>query len=55
VTNEFAEFDRSKPEEDEWNAGFSRTRVPIQNLFGCIEEGETINQFLDQFPTVTRE
>jgi uncharacterized protein (DUF433 family) len=55
VTNEFAEFDRSKPEEDEWNAGFSRTRVPIQNLFDCIEEGETINQFLDQFPTVTRE
>ncbi len=34
---------------------FRGTRVPIQNLFDCIEEGETINQFLDQFPTVTRE
>ena len=34
---------------------FRGTRVPIQNLFDCIEEGETIVQFLDQFPTVTRE
>ena len=34
---------------------FRDTRVPIQNLFDCIEEGETIDQFLDQFPTVTRE
>jgi len=34
---------------------FRGTRVPIQNLFDCIEEGETINQFLEQFPTVTRE
>jgi uncharacterized protein (DUF433 family) len=33
---------------------FRGTRVPIQNLFDCLEEGETINQFLDQFPTVTR-
>ena len=34
---------------------FRGTRVPIQNLFDCLEEGETIVQFLDQFPTVTRE
>jgi uncharacterized protein (DUF433 family) len=34
---------------------FHGTRVPIQNLFDCIEEGETIDQFLEQFPTVTRE
>lgn len=34
---------------------FSGTRVPIQNLFDCLEEGETIDQFLDQFPTVTRD
>lgn len=34
---------------------FNGTRVPIQNLFDCIEEGETIDQFLEQFPTVTRE
>jgi uncharacterized protein (DUF433 family) len=34
---------------------FHGTRVPIQNLFYCIEEGLTIDQFLEQFPTVTRE
>lgn len=34
---------------------FRGTRVPIQNLFDCIEDGETIDQFLDQFPTVSRE
>lgn len=34
---------------------FYGTRVPIQNLFDCLEAGETIDQFLDQYPTVTRE
>ncbi len=34
---------------------FRGTRVPIQNLFDCLEDGETIDRFLDQFPTVTRE
>jgi uncharacterized protein (DUF433 family) len=34
---------------------FYGTRVPIQNLFDCLEDGETIGQFLDQFPTVTSE
>ena len=30
---------------------FRVTRVPIQNLFDCLEDGET----LEQFPTMTRE
>jgi uncharacterized protein (DUF433 family) len=34
---------------------FLGTRVPIQNLFDCLEDGETIEQFLEQFPTVTHE
>jgi len=34
---------------------FNDTRVPIKNLFDCIEEGETIYQSLNQFPTVSRE
>lgn len=33
---------------------FFGTRVPIQNLFDCLEEGDSLNQFLDQFPSVTR-
>lgn len=34
---------------------FHGTRVPIQNLFDCLEGGETLDEFLDQYPTVTRE
>lgn len=34
---------------------FAGTRVPIQNLFDCLEEGENLADFLDQFPTVSRE
>jgi uncharacterized protein (DUF433 family) len=34
---------------------FFGTRVPIQNLSDYLEEGETLAEFLDQFPTVTRE
>ena len=34
---------------------FYGTRVPIRNLFDCIEGGESLDEFLDQFPTVTRE
>lgn len=34
---------------------FYGTRVLIQNLFDCLEGGESLDGFLDQFPTVTRE
>jgi uncharacterized protein (DUF433 family) len=34
---------------------FFGTRVPIQNLFDCLEEGQSVNEFLRQFPTVTRD
>ncbi len=34
---------------------FFGTRVPVQNLFDCLEGGESLDEFLDQFPTVTRE
>lgn len=33
---------------------FFGTRVPIQNFFDCLEGGETVDDFLEQFPTVTR-
>lgn len=45
----------SDPEKLGGTPVFFGTRVPIQNLFDCIEDGETLDQFLDQFPTVTRE
>lgn len=34
---------------------FRGTRVPIQNLYDCLETGESIDDFLRQFPTVERE
>jgi uncharacterized protein (DUF433 family) len=34
---------------------FYGTRVPIQNLFDCLEGDESLDEFLDQFPSVTRE
>ena len=34
---------------------FTGTRVPIQNLFDYLEEGDSIEVFLDQFPSVSRE
>jgi uncharacterized protein (DUF433 family) len=34
---------------------FRGTRVPFQNLLDYLEGGETLDEFLDDFPTVTRE
>ena len=34
---------------------FTGTRVPISHLFEYLERGETIDEFLDQFPSVKRE
>lgn len=34
---------------------FAGTRVPINHLFEFIESGETLSEFLRQFPSVTRE
>jgi uncharacterized protein (DUF433 family) len=34
---------------------FVGTRVPVQSLFDYLEGGETLDEFLDQFPTVRRE
>ncbi len=34
---------------------FKGTRVPIQTLFDYIEGEETIDEFLEDFPTVTKD
>jgi uncharacterized protein (DUF433 family) len=34
---------------------FQGTRVPFQALMDYLEGGETLDEFLDDFPTVTRE
>ena len=33
---------------------FIGTRVPVKNLFDYLEGGYTLEQFLEQFPTVSR-
>lgn len=33
---------------------FADTRVPIRNLFDYLEEGDSLDVFLDQFPSVSR-
>ncbi len=34
---------------------FTNTRVPLQNLIDSLEGGESIEDFLDGFPSVQRE
>lgn len=34
---------------------FTGTRVPVKNLFDYLEGGESLDQFLDDFPSVTRD
>ena len=36
-------------------AVFAGTRVPVRTLFDYLEGGESIDDFLDGFPTVGRE
>jgi uncharacterized protein (DUF433 family) len=33
---------------------FRGTRVPVQTLFDSLEGGDTLEDFLDGFPTVSR-
>lgn len=34
---------------------FAGTRVPVKSLFDYLEAGDTLDEFLDQFPTVKKE
>ena len=45
----------SDPEISEGTPVFRGTRVPVQSLFDYLEGGETLDQFLDQFPSVSQE
>lgn len=45
----------SNPEILSGTPVFAGTRVPVKNLTDYLEGGESIDEFLDDFPTVTRE
>ena len=34
---------------------FKGTRVPVETMFGHLEDGISLDEFLDDFPSVTRE
>jgi len=34
---------------------FAGTRVPMRTLFDCLEAGDSLDMFLDEFPSVRRE
>ena len=42
------------PEKMSGTPVFTGTRVPIKHLFDYLEGGDTLEIFLDDFPTVTR-
>ncbi len=46
---------RSDPEILGGTPVFVGTRVPVQALIDYIEAGHSLQEFLDDFPTVTRE
>ena len=52
---ELHEIVHSDPEIMSGTPVFVGTRVPFQSLFDYLEGGETLDEFLDQFPTVRRE
>lgn len=46
---------RSNPEILGGEPVFAGTRVPVRTLLVYLEGGETLEELLDNFPTVTRE
>lgn len=34
---------------------FTNTRVPVKNLFDYLKAGHSLNNFLEDFPSVTKE
>ncbi len=46
---------RSDPEVLGGTPTFAGTRVPVQSLFDYLEGGESLDEFLRQFPSVQRD
>jgi uncharacterized protein (DUF433 family) len=49
------EIVHSDPEILEGTPVFVGTRVPVQTLFDYLEGGDTLDEFLRQFPSVRRD
>ena len=53
--NEMSSVVKIDPEIMSGAPCFSGTRVPIQNLIDYLEGGDSIDEFLEDFPSVARE
>jgi uncharacterized protein (DUF433 family) len=51
----FADIVSSDPDVQGGATVFTGTRVPLKNLIDYLEAGDSMDQFLDDFPSVTRE
>jgi uncharacterized protein (DUF433 family) len=49
------QFITSDPEVQGGAVVFAGTRVPLKNFIDYLEAGDSIEAFLDDFPSVTRE
>ena len=45
----------SDPEVQGGTPVFTGTRVPVKNLIDYLEAGDSLEEFLEDFPSVTRE
>jgi uncharacterized protein (DUF433 family) len=54
VTMKIEELIERDPEKMSGAPVFPRTRVPIKHLFDYLESGDSLDSFLEQFPTVSR-
>ncbi len=52
--NKLSEVIWVDPERVSGTPCFKGTRVPVQNLLDYIEAGSTIDEFFEDFPSVTR-
>jgi uncharacterized protein (DUF433 family) len=43
------------PEIQSGTPVFFNTRVPVKNLFDYLKAGDTLEEFLDDFPSVSRQ
>ena len=49
-----SEFINANPERMSGAPCFKGTRVPVTHLFDYLEAGDSLGDFLNDFPTVTR-
>jgi uncharacterized protein (DUF433 family) len=46
---------RVDPQVQNGTPCFAGTRVPVQSLFDALTHGRTVDEFLEHFPSVTRD